>query len=132
MKNKRTVRHYITPGWGYQPIDDGIEPINPPTGGVSIFEPQKGMDEKRKRRKCEVDGRSATFIQFVEEDQIYLKTNTFMQPKHAEALMEEVLRTRVASAGCCIEKVKRVIALVECADGTVAKVEPESIRFISK
>ena len=132
MKNKRTVRRNITPGWGYQPIDDGIEPINPPTGVVSTFELQKRMDEKRKRRKCEVDGRSGSFIQFAEEEQVYITVNSFMKQEQAKAIVDEALRTHVVPANCCIDKARRVIALVEYGDGTVAKVEPESIRFTSK
>lgn len=72
MKNKNVVRHYITPGMGYQPIDNGIKPTNPPVEWGSGFVMQKEMDEKRKRRKCEVDGRGASFIQFAEEEQVYI------------------------------------------------------------
>jgi len=132
MKNKKVVRHYITPGMGYQPIDNGIKPTNPPVEWRSGFVMQKEMDEKRKRRKCEVDGRGASFIQFAEEEQVYITINRFMEKDQAEAIVKKALWTHAIPAYCSLNTVKRIIALVEYSDGAVAKVEPESIRFINE
>ena len=49
-----------------------------------------------------------------------------------DCIQDSAMRTHVVPANCCIDKARRVIALVEYADGAVAKVEPELIRFINE
>lgn len=67
------------------------------------------MDELQ-ARPCEVDGRPALFHRWVDKSQM----------------------VSIGSRRHTIEVIRNTFALVEYRDGTVAKVEPERIRFVGE
>ena len=83
-------------------------------------------------RPCLVDGRPAFFHRWVEEDKALLKVKSFFGPDEIEASVARFHRDGVMDHSCDIEKLHTVSALVEYEGGTVAKVNPELIRFTDR
>ena len=89
------------------------------------------MAELRPRR-CEVDGRPATFLRWIEEDRALLKIRRDI-PYSAIDLTVDLFHEHDTVAPYCSTDVLHVVhALVEYQDGTVHRVDPERIRFIHK
>lgn len=89
------------------------------------------MAELRPRR-CEVDGRPATFLRWIEEDRALLKVGRGI-PYSAIDLAVDLFHKRDTVAPCCSTDVLHVVhALVEYQDGTVGRVDPELIRFTDR
>ena len=89
------------------------------------------MDEIHSR-PCEVDGRPALFHRWVEEDQALLRVNCFVREDEYEYLLHRFRRDGFVGPGCSTEVIRHTLALVEYQDGTVAKVDPELIRFVGE
>jgi hypothetical protein len=83
-------------------------------------------------RPCLVDGRPAFFHRWVEEDKALLKVKSFCGPDEIEASVARFHRDGVMDHSCDIEKLHTISALVEYEGGTVAKVNPELIRFTDR
>lgn len=89
------------------------------------------MDELH-ARPCEVDGRPALFHRWIEEDRELLKVDYNANPYERDAMLRRFRKDGVVPIGCSTEVIRNTFALVEYRDGTIAKVEPESIRFIGE
>lgn len=89
------------------------------------------MDELR-ARPCEVDGRPALFHRWIEEDRELLKVDYNVNPYERDAMLRRFRKDDVVPIGCSTEVIRNTFALVEYRDGTIAKVKPESIRFIGE
>ena len=89
------------------------------------------MDELH-ARPCEVNGRPALFHRWVEESQVLLNFNCYMNEHDRDLVLRDFHAHKFTPAGVSSEAVHHTFALVEYQDGTVAKVEPEQIHFIKK
>jgi RecA-family ATPase len=89
------------------------------------------MDELQ-NRPCEVDGRPALFHRWVEEDRVVLHVNRFVCEDEREYLLHRFRRDSFVMPGCSTDVIRNTLALVEYEGGTVAKVDPELIRFIGE
>lgn len=89
------------------------------------------MDELH-ARPCEVDGRPALFHRWIEEDRAMLKVPRNLQEKTYESIFQVFRENNVVVDGCEVVVSHHTFALVEYRDGTIAKVEPESIRFVGR
>ena len=85
--------------------------------------------EEMGRRFCEVEGRPAFFHRWVEEEKALLKINVFTSPQEQDILVRRFRSEAVLPMGTSAEIVRNTFALVEYADGTVGKVEPEKLKF---
>ena len=83
-------------------------------------------------RPCLVDGKPATFHRWVEEDKALLKVKSFVGLDGIEASVARFQRDGVMDHSCDIEMLHTFSALVEYEGGTVAKVNPELIRFTDR
>ena len=83
-------------------------------------------------RPCEVDGVPALFHRWVEEDRALLNIETFLRHGDQEALRRRALVDGVVPCGCSVDVIREMFALVEYQDGTIAKVDPELIRFLDR
>lgn len=91
------------------------------------------MAELRPRR-CEVDGRPATFLRWIEEDRALLKFDKggYLTESAVDQIINS-FKEQDLVAPCCSTDVLHVVhALVEYQDGTVHRVDPERIRFTHK
>ena len=100
------------------------------------FRVQLGMDIKRCStcrnftRPCEVCGEPAVFLRWCEVETGILQFNAFFKPEYQERLRRVYCQTNTVPHGCSLEKLTDVVALVEWSDGTVSRVNPESIKFL--
>ena len=83
-------------------------------------------------RPCLVDGRPAFFHRWVDEDKALLKVETFCSPDEIDKSFARFYRDGLIDHSCDIEKLHTFSALVEYEGGTVAKVNPELIRFTDR
>lgn len=83
-------------------------------------------------RPCLADGKPATFHLWVRYDEERLQLEYLVRPEQHEAIVRHYRETGVCGAGCRLEKVQQVAALVEYADGSVGKVKPELITFLDR
>lgn len=83
-------------------------------------------------RPCEVDGRPALFHRWVEADRAILRVDTLC--RRAEMMeMGHLFHTAgIVAPQCSTEVIRETFALVEYRDGTIARVRPETIRFVGK
>lgn len=81
-------------------------------------------------RLCEVDGQPALFHRWVEEVSALLKVDFLGSWSEVEILNKRFKADGIVPPGCSTDLVRSTFALVEYRDGTVAKVRPESIRFV--
>ena len=89
------------------------------------------MDELQ-ARPCEVDGRPALFHRWVEEDKTLLAFDAFRPFDQQVEIRRRFNSCGTVPNGCHIDIIRDTLALVEYADGTIAKVKPERIRFVDK
>ena len=76
-------------------------------------------------RPCEVDGDKAFFHGWITEDRVFIKQhNRRFEPTHRVFMPGNVITADD------LQTVQTVYALIEYADGEVAKVDPESVRFV--
>lgn len=83
-------------------------------------------------RLCEVDGRPALFLRWVDEDKALLKFDCFLPEEQYRVVFQVFREKGVVQKGCSIEKVRSTFALVEYRDGSVGKVDPVLITFLDK
>ena len=88
--------------------------------------------EEMGRRFCEVDGKPAVFHRWVDEDKALLKINCFVSPTEQDFLLRRFRADSVMPPETSAEIVRQTFALVEYADGTVCKVEPEKVKFTDR
>lgn len=86
--------------------------------------------DKFHSRPCEVDGRPAIFHRWVEEDRALLNIESFLRYGEQETLRRRALADGVIPCGCSVDVIRETLALVEYQDGTIAKVNPELLRFV--
>lgn len=86
------------------------------------------MDDLR-ARPCEVDGVPALFHRWIDVDSAILKINVRTHPRTEATLVRGFKESGVCPAGCSVEVIRNILALVEYRDGTIDKVELERIRF---
>jgi hypothetical protein len=79
-----------------------------------------------------VDGKVCTFHRWIEEDKALLKINAFTRYEEQVILRRRFVEEDVVPLGCSTEVVRRTYALIEFADGSVGKVDPELVQFIDR
>ena len=89
------------------------------------------MAELRPRR-CEVDGRPATFLRWIEEDRALLIFEHYMKESDAFKSIDLFNEKGIIGPNCSTDVLHTVLALVEYRDGTVGKVSPERLRFTDR
>lgn len=97
-----------------------------------MFFHKQENDREPQTRLCEVDGKVCTFHRWIEEDKALLKINTFTRYEEQVILRRRFVEEGVVPLGCSTEVVRRTYALVEFADGSVGKVDPELVQFIDR
>jgi len=81
---------------------------------------------------CKVNGKTCLFHHWIDEDKAMLKINCFVSEHEREQLLHRFRETSVIPMGTSVEIVRHTYALVEFPDGSVGKVEPESVCFMDK
>lgn len=84
------------------------------------------------RRLCEVDGRSALFHRWIEEDRALLRFDSYRPIAAEKAIIHRFHDRGVVEPGCSVDVVRETFALVEYRDGTIAKVDPLLVRFVTE
>ena len=81
------------------------------------------------RRPCEVDGSKAWYHGLIQSDQTYLKIGgNLTYAAHVSARKHFKLTGEVPPTGE-LQIARHTYAMVEYLDGSVAKVDPEKVRF---
>lgn len=80
------------------------------------------------RRPCFVGEREALFHRWIDKEIPTVRVNAFLTEAAIKRILEKVKRGVIDGHSEVIMQ-KRVLGLVEYEDGTVAEVEPTSIRF---
>ena len=83
-------------------------------------------------RRCKVDGRPAVFHRWVDEDKVKVQINTLMHRDDAMRIMQDHHDYGFLPANASYVVLRATFALVEYADGTVDKVEPEKVKFTGR
>ena len=83
-------------------------------------------------RICEADGRPAFFHRWVQDDKALLQMMRYATQAEAKEIKSDFDLHGYAPYTAQIEKISQTFALVEYADGTVGKVEPEKIKFTDR
>ena len=83
-------------------------------------------------RPCEVDGLSALFHRWVEEDRAILSIEVLCRFDDQVSMHRRFLADGVIPPGCAVDVLRETFALVEFRDGTVHKVKPEDVRFVDR
>ena len=81
-------------------------------------------------RPCIINSKRAFFHRWADREEVILKINAFVPTQHAKELKKIYECDGYIPNGINTETVKRVVAIVEFEDGTVAEVLPENIRFV--
>jgi hypothetical protein len=89
------------------------------------------MDELR-ARPCEIDGRPALFHRWIEEDDERLWVPTYLSQIQVDQIIGAYKTSRIIPGNCELTVVHHTFALVEYRNGTIAKVEPERVKFTDK
>ncbi len=77
------------------------------------------------------DVKPALFHRYVDDDRALLRINTFCKPAEQEAMVRDFRERGVYSAqSCSTEIIRKTWALIEYPDGSIGKVEPESVHFL--
>lgn len=89
------------------------------------------QDRPGQLRPCDVDGKAAMFHRFVDDDRALLRINKFCKPAEQEALVRYFREQGVYNDDACSTEILRsTMALVEYADGSLGKVDPEKVTFL--
>lgn len=82
-------------------------------------------------RPCDVDGRTALFHRFVDDDRALLRINMICKQTEQELLVRQFREDGVYNADfCSIEIIRTTSALVEFTDGSLCKVDPAMVTFL--
>jgi|GEM_PF-3002782 len=79
-------------------------------------------------RPCSVNGRKAWFHCWIQTEHPYFISTVFSREETKE-ISRRIENMTIIPPGFEVEKIARVVALVEYNNGTVAKVNPEEITF---
>ena len=83
-------------------------------------------------RLCKVEGLGVcSFHGFFADSTEKLKINVLTREKEERKLLGDFAKG-IVRPGASIETLYRITALVECIDGSVKKVDPESVRFFTR
>ena len=74
----------------------------------------------------------AEFHKWVEDATVFLKFHRQMRDRDMSDHIDNYFKHNILPADNDLEKITNTVALVEFEDGTVKKVDPESVRFIKK
>ena len=80
-------------------------------------------------RPCSVNGREAWFHCWVQTERPYFFSNSFYSREEMKEISRRIENMTIIPPSFKVEKIARVVALVEYNDGTVAKANPEEITF---
>ena len=80
-------------------------------------------------RPCSVNGRKAWFHCWIQTEHPYFLSTFFRSREEMKEISREIENEVIIPSSFKIEKIARVVALVEYDDGTVVKVDPEEITF---
>lgn len=81
------------------------------------------------RRPCFVGDKRASFHRWIDKDTPILKVNAMLTQKSLDRIADKVKQGIIPECGGDVILQKCTLGLVEYEDGTVAEVEPTSIRF---
>lgn len=84
---------------------------------------------KTERRPCLVDDKRAWFHQWIDKQTPILKVNAMLTQKSLDRLAEKMRQGIIAEPCGDVIMQNRTLGLIEYEDGTVAEVNPTSIRF---
>ena len=99
---------------------------------------QRAMDEGQ-LRPCLIDlepdmvedVKPALFHRWVDDDRALLRINKFCRPSEQEALVRDFRENGIyCESSCSTEIIRKTWALIEYPDGSIGKVEPESVHFL--
>lgn len=80
-------------------------------------------------RPCSVNGRKAWFHCFIQTEHPYFISTCLRSAAEVKEISREIENMTIIPSGFKVEKIARVVALVEYDKGTVVKVNPEEITF---
>lgn len=80
-------------------------------------------------RPCSVNGRKAWFHCWVQTEHPYFLSTSFCSREEMKEMSREIENKTIIPSDFRVEKIARVVALVEYDNGTVVKVNPEEITF---
>ena len=82
-------------------------------------------------RPCLVDEKPAVFHRFVEEDRALLRINAYCKPTERDEIYRRYKETGCYPDTCSPEVLRSTLALVEFADGSLRKVDPELVTLLN-
>lgn len=80
-------------------------------------------------RPCSVNGRKAWFHCWVQTEHPYFLSTSFCSREEMKEMSREIENKTIIPSDFRVEKIARVVALVEYDNGTVVKVNPEEVTF---
>lgn len=83
-------------------------------------------------RPCSVNGKPAIFHRWAKKEQVYLQFNNFLHKEMMDDIVKNFNENHFYPSVASTRKVVNTLAIVEYDDGTVAEVEPSSIRFLDR
>lgn len=91
---------------------------------------QKKVGEEHQLRPCLVDDAPALFHRWADVDLGLLQIEIKVPHSVAMVMRREFRDEGIIPQGCTVEKVRSVCAVVEYADGSVGRVDPELVQFL--
>lgn len=83
-------------------------------------------------RPCEIYGKPAVFHCWVNGEEVLLHFDVMLEWENYKGILEEFKEHGLVRPICHTETIRNTFALVEYADGTVDKVEPENVKFTDR
>lgn len=83
-------------------------------------------------RPCTVDGQTALFHRFVDQDRGVLHIKDFIKPEHMEIMIKNFNENNFIGPSCEIEKLRQTSALIEWPDGRLCTVALERVQFTDR
>ncbi len=80
-------------------------------------------------RPCSVNGHKAWFHCWIQTEHPYFINKGFCSREEIKEMSRRIEDMTIISSSLKVEKITRVVALVEYDNGTVGKVNPEEITF---
>ena len=82
-------------------------------------------------RPCVVFDKKALFHRWADKEECFLKINAFVSNEETQELLDKYKQHGYIPSGVTIEKIKKVVAIVEFMDGEIVEVSPLDVRFLS-
>lgn len=79
--------------------------------------------------RCFVGDKRAFFHRWIDKEMPIIKINSQFSYKNAERYIDTIKKHNIVPFGCEVIMQKSTFGLIEYEDGTVAEVDPTSIRF---